>query len=287
MCRLSFCFFVCAVVGISSDVLGGSPTVVDFESAAGHGALEHGRIISTSIADSVISARFADLGLTIITAVNLGGGPDLAAVFDSRETGTRDPDLEGPTSGSWAMGNIASDEELGNIVIIAENNWGGSDGVLNYPDDEGSRPAGTLTFEFDPNIDSIGFDLVDVEGTPEFSGGFFAAFYDGSTEIGAIPFQALVDSGTSFGSRFVDPTIQFGNNSANRISPFTLAELNIAFGTNATSFNKVVIGLGGSGAIDNLTFTTASTVPEPSSVVLLALLAAAGATVRNRSQLEN
>jgi len=34
-------------------------------------------------------------GLTI-SAQNVGGGPDLAVIFDSTLTGTLDPDLQGP-----------------------------------------------------------------------------------------------------------------------------------------------------------------------------------------------
>lgn len=49
----------------------------------------------------------------VITTVNTGGGPDLGVIFDTRQTGTLDPDLEGPPqhllvlrqradqSGSW------------------------------------------------------------------------------------------------------------------------------------------------------------------------------------------
>ena len=50
----------------------------------------------------------------IISANNLSGGPNLALDFDTRETGTRDSDLEDASS----LGNIDSYEVLGMLLMI-------------------------------------------------------------------------------------------------------------------------------------------------------------------------
>ena len=50
----------------------------------------------------------------IISANNLSGGPNLAVDFDTRETGTRDSDLEDASS----LGNIDSYEVLGMLLMI-------------------------------------------------------------------------------------------------------------------------------------------------------------------------
>ena len=61
----------------------------------------------------------------------------------------------------------------------------------------------------------------------------------------------------------LDPTVKFGDNSANRISPIS------GFGV----ANRVVFNMGGSGAIDNL---AAEVVPEPASLLVWGGLAAVG-----------
>ncbi len=58
------------------------------------------------------------IGVTIIiSANNLSGGPNLAVDFDTRETGTRESDLEDASS----RGNIDSYEVLGMLLMIEEN----------------------------------------------------------------------------------------------------------------------------------------------------------------------
>lgn len=211
-----------------------SYTLIDFQDSG----LEHGEIIGS---------QYSSLGLTI-SAINRGGGPDLAILFDSTKNQTRDPDLEDP----WSVGNIPTNEVLGNVLIIAENDTDSDgDGLIDNPDDEGSRPAGTIFFEFDFDITGFGFDLLDVEGSVEYGddSGYFATFYSDATEIGHI----------GFGDLLADLTIVYGDNSANRISPITADYLGI------DSFNRVEINFGGSAAIDNIQFAA---VPEPSTIIL-------------------
>ncbi len=83
-----------------------SAQLIDFNS------LLHGQIVNTQFAGVTISAD------------NIGGGPDKAIIFDSRERGTEDSDLEGPggiTAKNWSGGNLPNTTVLGNMLIIAEN----------------------------------------------------------------------------------------------------------------------------------------------------------------------
>lgn len=86
-------------------------------------------------------------GVTATITVDSNGAFDQAVAFDTSLTGTADPDLEAPFSGSGS-------ENPGKILIISED--GG-------PDDE--RLGGTITFEFSQPVDFAGFSAYD--------GGFF------------------------------------------------------------------------------------------------------------------
>jgi len=228
----------------SAPALAGSQTI-DFESYV------HGRILNTQ-----------EAGVTI-SAVNRGGGPDLAVVFDSRMRQTRDPDLEGPngSNGSWAGGgNLAPNAILGNMLIVQENSVGIADGVADRPDDEGSRPAGSIMFDFDKAITSFGFDLIDVEGPSEFGqdSGYFATFFGALSQV-RVSFAEFITPGTLFH----DPSVAYGNNSANRIKPITAQSLGL------DSFWRVEINFGGSAAIDNVQYTA---VPTPGAFAGAGLL---------------
>lgn len=254
-----------------------SSVLIDFESDINSNDIVHGQIIDDEF--------FPPLS---VNAVNLSSGPNLAIIFDSRvpydpnqplgdgNEGAADPDLVGPPPQTalrqWAMGNLAPDTELGNLLILAENPEGvdpdaDGDGIIDaFPDDEGSRPAGSITFNFDSPIDSIGFDLIDIEGTAEIldNAGYVAAFYMGGTMLGQVGFGDFIDSS----SPFFDSTVVYGDRSANRIQPITAAQLG------GTEFDQVEFSLGGSGAITNVQFTmpmAGGVIPEPSSWALLAI----------------
>jgi hypothetical protein len=229
---------------------------IDFDS------LEHGEIVNTQF-----SASYG----VMIRAVNVGGGPDLALAFDSLQTDTADPDLEGP---SWRGGNLDPLTSLGRLLIVAENSIDrDGDQRIDSPDDEGSRPAGSLFFEFEVPILSFGFDLIDVEGPEEFGpgSGFFAVFYD---ENGAPAAQVSYGEFIDSSSPFHVPGTVFGNNSVNRITPITAEALGLS------QFYRVELNMGGSGAIDNIDFQP---IPEPAPLVLVAAGLALTALIRIRS----
>ena len=211
-----------------------SAQTFDFES------LVHGEIVSNQFAPDLT-----------ISGININRSFDIVAAFDTGLIGTADPDLEGPP---WAGGNLAVDDDnvaLGKALIIAEINTGAGDGVLDNPDDEGRRAAGSITFAFNRDIDLIGFDIIDIEGV--VVEGSSLDFFDDGVLVASVDFNDFVDAG----SIFFDASIVFGNNHANRFSPITAAQL-------GGSFDEVTLNLGGSGAIDNLV------IPAPGAAALFA-----------------
>lgn len=217
----------CMAPGVHADL-------VDFE------GLMHGEIVTTQIPGVNVSA------------VNYNQPFDLAVAFDTEVPGTSDPDLEGP----WDGGNLAPDTFLGNILIIAENDLDADgDGYLDDPDDEGGQPAGQLIFVFDDLLTDFGFDLIDIEPA---EGGYIEFFDDGDL-MATVDFADFV---TPL-SDFYDPTVEFGDNTANRISPISFE---VEGNGGAVTFDEVRVNLGGSGGVDNLNFTF---VPGPGAGVLL------------------
>ncbi|MCH2170466.1 PEP-CTERM sorting domain-containing protein [Myxococcota bacterium] len=224
---------------------GVSASLIDFN------AFEHGRVVDLNIP-----------GLSI-TAENVGGGPDLAVVFDSNLSGTRDPDLEAASGGAtlWSAGNLVG-VDLGGILILQENGFGCWDGVCNRPDDEGSRPAGSLTLDFEAPIESFGLDLIDIDGLTLELG---ALVFVGSLGTDTVPFTDLLNPG------------DVGNNSANRVDPLALTDMGIG------NIQRIRVEWGGSGALDNLQYTL---TPEPStgSLIALGLVTLGVATGRRRPE---
>ena len=216
-----------------------------------------------------------DLGPLTVDADNFHNRADLLVAFDTRLTGTRDRDLEGPngSGGSWSRGNLkGSSADIGTILILQEvdrNFSGYTDGsktVVNRPDDEGRRSGGTkpgageIYFDFDQGANAFGFTLIDVEETGEFNKetGFYATFFGGGQST-TVSFADLIDSS----SNYYDPSVKFGNNSANRIQALTAAELGL------DRIERATINLGGSGGVGELKVTG---VPSPTSALAGAAL---------------
>jgi len=192
------------------------------------------------------------LGVTI-SSKNFGSGPGIAIIFDSLNPTGGDNDLAGP---SWAGGNLASQNTvLGKILIIAENDYDlDEDGLIDFPDDEGNRPAGSIFFDFENPMCSVGFDLIDVEGPSEFglNSGFVATFFMSGSELARVGFEQFINEK----SLFFDPTVEYGNNKVNRITPISVESLSTFTGASITAFDKVEFNLGGSSAIDNIDVST-------------------------------
>lgn len=200
-------------------------------------SLVHGEIVDNQFAPALT-----------VSGVNNSRPHDFVVAFDTNMTGTADPDLQGPP---WAGGNLApANENLGRVLIIPENGTDADgDGLIDSPDDEARRPAGTITLAFDQSYTTFGIDFVDLEGQGMEASGF--DFYNNGT---------LVFSTTVATIAAGDASIAFGNNYANRIAAFDVA-----------AYDTVVINVGGSSAWDNVV------VPAPGTAALaLAGLMAAG-----------
>lgn len=218
----------------------------------------------------VITNKFLNLYGFSVSAVNVGGGPNKAIIFDSRRRNTADPDLEGydqftQSGPAWAVGNLKGLIDLGKMLIIAENDIdANNNGLIDSPDDEGSRPAGRITLNFREPITEFGFNLVDIEGPSEFNGnsGYVMTFDGINPQMRAGSAQIGFGQFVTPGNQFYDSTVAFGDRSANKIKPIMASQVGLL------SFNRVVIDLGGSGAIDQFRYTF---VPEPASAALLAV----------------
>jgi hypothetical protein len=153
---------------------------------------------------------------------------------------------------------------LGKILIVAENNVDSDlDGLIDTPDDEGSRPAGSIFFDFTSPMCSIGFDLIDVEGPSEYgrNSGFVATFFMDDTPMAQIGFDQFINKD----SIFYDQTVQYGNNKANRIMPVTVDNLSAYAKTHIAAFDRVEFNLGGSSAIDNIDVTQCESLDAQTS----------------------
>ena len=232
--------------------------------------LSHGSVVSTvgNVNGVTDSAFVLPSAIQSIQAINATPGTQLAVTYDSDLPFVgEDPDLQAP----WTGGNLAAGGNrfdgvpLGFIAVLQENGTGCGDGICDLPDDEGARPAGQLILTFAQDIDSIGFDLVDVEGPDEFNNdaGYVATFYMNGAQQAQVGFGDFIDAS----SAFYQEGVAYGNNFANRIDAITAAELGM------TAFDQVVFDFGGSMGIDNINWTdhTPPELASPGALLLLAL----------------
>ena len=213
-------------------------------------------------AGEIIDTEYAYEGVVISVQKPAGSdSPAVATLYDTTRTGNPDPDLQRP----FDRGNLAGPGPGGNVLILPLNGTDrNGDGRIDQPNDDPSHPAGQFTFDFSTPVSQFGFDLIDVEGPREYdeNSGYFASFYfDGELEA-RVGFGSFVDPT----SPFYDPTVKYGDNSANRIRPISAREVGMP------QFDRVVLNFGGSGATDNIFFTP---VPEPGTIALLGLAAPA------------
>ena len=216
----------------------------------------------------LVNSQYAtnpNLGVTISGQKSVqAGGLNIAIIFDSTMFSGNDADLTGPNcndpecDGDWDGGNLAPNTVLNNMLILPEAGTEGDigDGNVANPNDEGTRPAGTLTIEWDDCVDSFGFVIVDQEPGVEVMDGF-VQFFDGATDLGTVQFEwfemntvPLVSPGL-----FFDATVDYNNNHANRLQAITIADLMTLDNTVVSAgWDTAVINLAGSGAFDDIEY---------------------------------
>lgn len=108
----------------------------------------------------IVNEQYKSQGL-VIRGVNWSHGPDYAVVFDSMNIGeSGDNDLEAPFRPAADLDNA---EKLwpGNILILHKRH-DCENGFCQEPDDEGSKPAGFLEFEFSGPVTLHRLKVLDV-----------------------------------------------------------------------------------------------------------------------------
>lgn len=159
------------------------------------------------------------INATVTTISNRAGGSNQAVIFDSAHPTGNDSDLAAPFGpGPGVSGQLSP----GNILIIA-----GPDNGQGLPDDDAQ--GGTITFDFDQEVNVFGFDFFDLE-----------------EEIS----ELVVTTGSGFASSMlVTGDGQYGS-----------------FSTPILGVQSLSFDFAGSGAIDNL---NVSAVPLPAAPPLL------------------
>lgn len=240
-------------------------TIITFDDPG----MQHGTVINT---------QYSSLGvnITVNNTSNNVSDADYLVAYDTQsginssegKNNDWDPDLTAP----FPVGNIdPATASIGNVLIIQENsrsNGGSSNdagcaaGICDNPDDQmvanGSSQSGFINFDYDYDITSFGFDLIDFQTDLSAAevGGSSITFYDDAVQIASFSFADFASGGLA------DNGAVYADNSLNRI-----LISNLGLGVNRAEF-KIV----GTGAIDNIAFSTPSTqVPEPSTLALFGL----------------
>ena len=127
----------------------------------------HGTILGNT--EGFPNAVIPGVTITAVANTHSGGGKNAAIIFDgdtpgdSDENPTPDPDLraDGNQGDANNLDGICPNCAGKHMVIIAENTAGGSDGIVNSPDD--NAEGGTQTWVFDEPWFVRSFDFVDYD----------------------------------------------------------------------------------------------------------------------------
>ena len=175
-------------------------------------------------AGTEVGSQWHLLDIHINAINNRASHPDKAIIFDSNNPTGGDNDLGRP----WKTGNLPSNTDLGNIIIIAEDDVDSNgDGLVDDPDDEAQ--GGKIIFQSSNSCSTLGFTLIDFEEKEGNSG----------------TLVIILESGGSVNIPFKDfKGVSYGDNSANAVS--------IPAEDIGGTFKRVEFHFNGSGAIDNV-----------------------------------
>jgi len=187
------------------------------------------------------TVEFAGFGTGIfaVSAVGNSGEATGATVLNTEATSDSNFKYQ------YATGNLKS-SRLRKVLIVPTADGGTT-----------ADPAGgqlTLTF-FSP-LKSFGFDVLDVDVAD--APNTFVTFRFQGNDVATIPFSEFKNSS----SPFKRTTMQFGNRSANRVAPFSAAQLGSPDG-----IDEVVFDFPSELAIDNISYRVA--VPEPTAISMI------------------
>jgi hypothetical protein len=181
-------------------------------------------------------------GIFAVNAVGNSGDASNATVLNTEATS------DGNFKYKYATGNLKS-SRLRKVLIV--------------PTTDGSTTAdpagGQLTLTFFSPLKSFGFDALDVD-VADAPNTFVTFRFQGQDLAGGpIPFSEFKKSS----SPFKRTTVQWGNRSANRIAPFSAAQLGSPDG-----IDEVVFDFPSEFAVDNIAYRV-NPIPEPTAVGLL------------------
>lgn len=192
-----------------------------------------------------------------ISALNAGGGPNLAVAYDSGGAIGRDSDLEENRFGTRftnAATGATGVTGFGNVLVVQENGVGcGVGGSCDLPDDEAG--GGALRFAFDKVHLLESFDYFDIDGSPD-------------QQAETIAVKLFTDAGFDWSDSengadvlLIDDLLATGGDNTFRTyvldNPLTVFGIEFQFSS--------------SGAIDNLvldTLLTSTEIPAPGTTLL-------------------
>lgn len=241
--------------------------VIDFEVDGSGAAILLGDVINTQYAAGIFGAP-PGIGATF-SAINPNRSHDFLVAFDTDNPTGGDSDLAGPflpgnnnTTGEGAL-------SPGNVLIIQENTDSctpdGNGGYTNCsdPDDEGRRPAGTISVVFTDAVSLVSMDLFDIE-----------LLENGMTENNRIRLYSDAAKTLPINIDFFTPAMGSGNAANNKWD-------RVMFGVDDVM--AIDINFNGSGALDNIVFDYGVPVPAPGALILLGLgMLGLGMTRRTR-----
>ena len=212
--------------------------------------------------ENVAAGTIIDGPVNPFYSVSTTGGAGVAIAFDTDNPTGGDGDLTPLTD---LTPNVSGAAPSGNVLIIAENLFDGNmDGLVDNPDDNFS--GGTITFDFTNDVTFFGFNGIDFTDGP----GFLTVDLFGSADQNIFSFT--IDDIARAG---VDLVADVGDNVF-----FGLFE-NVFGSDGISGVSAARITLGGSGAIDGLTFHPGE-IPVPAALPLMATAIGLGGFLSRR-----
>lgn len=208
------------------------------------------------------TGALVDGQLNPFVSLNTTGGTGEGIIFDTNNPTGGDEDLRLITD---LTPNVQFPAPAGNVLIVAENLIDADmNGLVDIPDDNGG--GGMFTFDFTQDVVFLGFNAVDFTD----GNGFLTVelFDAGGGELFSFTIDDIMRTG-------VDLVADVGDNVF-----FGLFE-NVFDDYGVDGVRQAKITLGGSGAIDTLTFKL-SEVPVPAALPLMASALAFGGFASRR-----